>query len=573
MRRLLALPLAGTLAVVLTSSLLSQTPPERSAGSSTREERQPQQLEPAQAPTIDRTPVLPPLEGSPARTLSGVGSIRIERVVLEGGTVLTQQEVSQIVAPYEGRAVTIEQLNQLRRELTEAYVRRGYINSGVVIPDQEVTNGVVVLREVCGHVEKINIVGEGRFDRGFVHKKLAGAVKQPLRLQDLQEALELLQQEPMIQRVNARLLPGLFPGQAELEVSVKAVQPLQIIVGADNRRSVSTGGEQATLSVAHLNLTGRGDILSLDTGMAQGRGTGSAAYSFPLTTRNTRILASFSLDDARIVEAPFDRIDIKSKTRRTTLSLMHPWLRDPRHSLVTSIGIEGKQSKSTLLGIPFSFSPGDQDGKSNTTVLNLGVEWRARSRDQILILGGNFRRGLAAFDATINQSGPDGRFSAFLGQAQYARRAGPWHGELLLREMAQLAFDPLLAVEKMPIGGFNTVRGYRENRAVRDNGMASSVEWRVPLRGERTEKGTIDPLNLRIAPFVDYGRSWEHADQLFPSEPLNLCSAGIGLLWSPFAGLRADVYWAHPFTERQRMGSDLQDKGIHFAVQYKVPLW
>ena len=573
MNRPLALPLAGILAVALASNLMAQTPPERSAESSKQEARDQQLPESGPVSPIDRTPVLPPVEGEPARVLSGVGSIRVERIVLEGGTVLTQKALSQIVAPYEGRAVTIEQLNQLRRELTEAYIQLGYINSGVVIPDQEVINGVVVLREICGQLTKIKIVGEGRFSHGFIHKKLEEAAKRPLRLQDLQEALELLQQEPMIQRVNARLVPGLFPGRAELEVSVKAVQPLQVIVGADNRRSASTGGEQGTLSVAHLNLTGRGDILSVDMGMAQGRGAGSAAYSFPLNSRNTRIQASFSIDDARIVEAPFDRIDIKSKTRRSSLSVMHPWLRDSRHSLVTSIGIEGKQSKSTLLGIPFSFSPGDQEGKSNTTVLNLGVEWRARTRDQILILGGNFRRGLRAFDATINQSGPDGRFSAFLGQVQYARRAGPWRGELLLREMVQWAFDPLLALEKMPVGGFNTVRGYRENRAVRDNGMASSVEWRVPVRGDRTEKGTFDPWNLRVAPFVDYGRSWDHHDQPFRSEPLDLASAGIGLLWSPLAGLRADLYWAQPITERDKPGNDLQDKGIHFSVQYKVPLW
>jgi hemolysin activation/secretion protein len=325
--------------------------------------------------------------------------------------------------------------------------------------------------------------------------------------------------------------------------------------------------------VSHLNVTGRGDILSVDSGLAEGRGTGAAAYSFPLDTKNTRVLASFSLDDARIVEAPFDRIDIKSKTRRASLGIMRPWLRDSRHSLVTSVGIEGKQSRSTLLGIPFSFSPGDQEGKSRTTVLNFGVEWRARSREQILVVGANFRRGLAAFGATINESGPDGRFSAFVGQVQYARRAGPMRGELLMREMVQLALDPLLAVEKMPVGGLNTVRGYRENRAVRDNGTAASIEWRVPVLGDQAEKGTIDPLNLRVAPFIDYGRSWDHADQLFPSTALNLCSAGIGLLWSPLAGLRADVYWARPLTERHRLGNDLQDKGIHFAVEYRVPLW
>jgi len=570
MTRPLVAPLIAILAVVLASSMaaMSQTPPERATKPRVPEEQKPESG--ASPPAIDRTPVLPPADPLPGRSLSAIGSIRVEHIVLEGRTVLTEQELSRISGPYEGRVVTIDELNALRRELTEAYIRLGYVNSGVIIPDQEVVGGTVVLREVCGKLAKINITGVGRFTRGFINRRLKEAARQPLQIQDLQKSLELLQQEPMIQRVNARLLPGLLPGEAELEVAVKAAHPLQVVIGTDNRRSVSTGGEQATLSLAHLNLTGHADVLSVDLGMSEGRGTGSASYSFPISARDTRIQASFSVDDAQIVEAPFDRIDIKSKTMRGALALVHPWVRDPARSLVSSIGIERKHSTSTLLGVPFSFSPGDREGKSDTTVVNVGVEWTARARNHILMLNGNVRRGLPVFQTTISETEPDGRFTAFLGQLQYARRAGPFSGELLFRGMTQYAFDSLLGIEKMPIGGFNTVRGYRENRAVRDNGLAVTVEWRIPMRRER--KGAFDPLNLRIAPFADYGRSWDRDGRIFPSQPLDIYSTGVGLLWSPVPGLRADLYWAHPFANRHRPGNNLQDKGFHFAVQYKVPL-
>jgi hemolysin activation/secretion protein len=571
MKRPFVAPFASMLVIALawSTAAMSQTPPERTTKPRTPEERK-QELDVARVSTIDLTPVLPPADRLPERGLSAIGSIRVAHIVLEGVTVLPAPVLSQIVGPYEGRVVTIDELNALRRELTEAYIQRGYINSGVVIPDQEVVDGIVVLREVRGKLAKINIAGVGRLSRSFVSRRLSGAAKQPLQIHDLQKTLELLQQESMIQRVNARLLPGLLPGEAELEVTVKAAQPFQVVVGTDNRRSASTGGEQVTLSLAHLNLTGRGDVLSADMGFSEGRGTGIASYSLPISAGNTRIQAAFSTDDARIVEAPFDEIDIESKTQRAAFAITHPWVRDPARSLVSSIGIEWKHSRSTLLGVPFSFSPGDHEGKSTTTVLNFGVEWTARTRNQILLLSSNLRRGLPAFNSTIHETGPDGRFTAFLGQLQYARRAAPLPGELLLRGTAQYAFDSLLGIEKMPIGGFNTVRGYRENRAVRDNGMAATIEWRIPVRRER--KGAFDPLSLRIAPFADYGRSWDRNGQAFPSEPLDIYSAGIGLLWSPIAGFRADIYWAHPFKNSYRPGNNLQDKGFHFAIQYRVPL-
>jgi hemolysin activation/secretion protein len=123
----------------------------------------------------------------------------------------------------------------------------------------------------------------------------------------------------------------------------------------------------------------------------------------------------------------------------------------------------------------------------------------------------------------------------------------------------------------MPIGGMYTVRGYRENQYVRDNGVAASLEWRIPVRPDRAGETRFDPWNLRVAPFVDYGRSWDREAQALTVNPVDIYSAGIGLLWNPMEGLRADPYWGHPFKEVQNPGTDLQDKGIHFAVGYTVP--
>ena len=44
---------------------------------------------------------------------------------------------------------------------------------------------------------------------------------------------------------------------------------------------------------------------------------------------------------------------------------------------------------------------------------------------------------------------------------------------LIVRQTLQLASEPLLNIEKFALGGINTVRGYRENQFVRDNGLAA----------------------------------------------------------------------------------------------------
>ena len=516
---------------------------------------------------LDRTPVLPSADKLPADFLVTIDRIYVEKVVIEDGSLLSGEEIAAIIAPYQGRRVTVEEIYTLRRELSAAYVKHGYVNSGVVLPDQKISGGTVVMKEVRGTLTSIRVSGTDRLSRSYIVNRIKKHPGEALRIDQLQESLQLLQQDPLIRQIKARLQPGLRPGDSELEIDINRSHPFQIAIGGDNLTSASTGGERGTLSLGDMNLTGRGDRLNIDLGMSGGRGIGSIAYAIPLNARNTTLRAEFGDDRARIIEKPFDQIDIKSRTSRVALFVAHPWILHPNRSLTTFVGIERRHSASTLLGIPFSFSAGDRNGKSSTTVLNAGLEYSARRRNQVLIVRGTVRRGVDLFHPTINAHAPDGTFTAFVGQAEYARRLKPRRSEILFRWTGQVSADPLLALEKMPIGGFNTVRGYRENQLVRDNGQAASVEWRVPLTRLRVGE-RFYPRNLQVAPFVDFGRSWDLKNGLTNSTAQAIYSSGLGLLWNPIAGLHAEIYWGYAFRDAANPGNNLQDKGVHFRLQH-----
>lgn len=51
---------------------------------------------------------------------------------------------------------------------------------------------------------------------------------------------------------------------------------------------------------------------------------------------------------------------------------------DTRRQLKLSLDLVGKHSESTLLGLPFSFSPGVENGKANVRVARLGLQWQQR---------------------------------------------------------------------------------------------------------------------------------------------------------------------------------------------------
>jgi hemolysin activation/secretion protein len=178
--------------------------------------------------------------------------------------------------------------------------------------------------------------------------------------------------------------------------------------------------------------------------------------------------------------------------------------------------------------------------------------------------------GIDVAGATLNAGDiPDGRFVAWLGQLQVASRL-PWlDAQILTRFEVQLSNDPLLPLEQLAVGGRYTVRGYRENTLVRDNGLAASLELRVPLF-QRSDPA----IRIEMAPFVDIGRSWNdtRSGPLEETTSKTLASVGLGARMMLGQWGFGELYWGHRFMGVTDSGeSDLQDDGIHFRISLNLP--
>ena len=235
MSRCSAVHLGWILAAALTANVTAAAQQQERAIKVRPAEERKKEPDPASAPPLDRTPVLPPGDSLPGSGLASLEKINVTRIRFEGGTILSPGELSEMIAPYEGRSITVEELFDLGRKISEAYVRRGFVNSGVVVPDQQVVDGVVLLREVRGRLARIEVSGNGHLRPGYIRKRIQASAGEPLKVENLQRSLELLQQDPMIRQVNARLVPSLRPGEAELKVDVKRTRALQVTLGSDNQ--------------------------------------------------------------------------------------------------------------------------------------------------------------------------------------------------------------------------------------------------------------------------------------------------------------------------------------------------
>jgi len=445
-------------------------------------------------------------------------------------------------------------------------VEKGYINSGAVIPAQDVADGVLEVKIVEGQLTDVEVEGNKWFRAGYMGDRIGLGAGPPLNIVSLQERLQMLQQDQRIERINAELKPGGKPGESILNVRSEERRPYRFWLGFDNYESPTVGGERGWGTVAHENLTGRGDTLSLTYGRSDGiDGQIDASYSIPLTSRDTTATFRYRRNEYLNVEDLFDPLDIETESDVYEFTVRHPFYRTVNDEFAVAFSADYQEEEAFLLGERFSFSPGAEDGESKVTALRFTPEYTYRTQNQVIAVRSRFSLGIDALGATTHSDSkiPDGEFVSWLGQFQWARILGLWDTQMIFRTDIQLTPDPLLSLEQMAIGGRYSVRGYRENHMVTDNGLAASLEFRIPLV---RNKPWADYLQL--ASFVDFG--WGENKELPDPSPNDITSAGLGLRWGvtlpPPLRLKpqCELYWGIPFRDIDYTEYDLQNDGVHF---------
>ena len=506
---------------------------------------------------------LPPVKPAPEERAPFAARVFVRQFDLIGNTVFSDEELRAVTASFENRHITNEELQELRQRLTLYYVDRGYINSGAIIPDQKVADGIVQIQIIEGRLARIDIEGVDRFRPDYFRRRLALGAGPPLNVKDLEERLQILLQSPLVDRINSQLAPGDRPGEAILRARVAEKSPYELQIGLDNKLSPSIGEARAFLQGSYRNLAGRGDVLIGEIAFAEGLDDLFLDYTLPVTVRDTMLSMHYEKSDSEVVEEPFDAIDIESETEAIGIRLVHPLYRTPNKQFSLGFALERRSSDTFLLDIPFSFSPGVQDGESDVAVLRFSQDWLSRSQDQVMAARSTFSFGIDAFGATINDNAPDSEFLVWLGQFQWARRLGDAGHQIIFRADIQLSDDPLLPLEKFEVGGIDSVRGYRENELVRDEGYFVSFEFRTPIF--RSESGQS---NLQLAAFVDAGKA---ENKVAPNpDPDSIASIGLGILWNPHPKFHAELYWAEALDDVDHPTDTLQDDGVHFRLVGRV---
>lgn len=484
----------------------------------------------------------------------------VRRVEIVGNSVLPDTTLSEAAQPYVDRSLDSMEIESLRRALTQLYVDAGYVSSGVVLPDQDLEGGVLRLRVVEGRLTRVEIRGNEQFRERYLAARVEGGADEVLNVYDVERRLQLLRRDPRIRAVRAQLRPGVVRGEATLVVAVVENRRYGARLDVNNFLSPSIGSENGYVSGTYSNAFGLGDQGWAAVGVSAGLVDVDVRYRVPLNRWETRLDAGFRYSDSKIVEKGFDGIDIESDYMAAFVGVTQPVYRSP--SLAIELGLTGewRQSRSRIDGFGFSFTDPTGGNRTVATVLRFHQELLQQGRSQVFALRSTFSFGLDALGATPGVAAPVD-FASWLGQAQVVRRFEPSGLELLARGNVQLAFDPLLPFERFAVGGRYSVRGFRQNEFVRDNGYALGFEARQPI--VRAPDGR--PI-VQVVPFFDIGHSWNRG-RGGTAEPRTIAGAGLGAVWRPLDWLSAELFWGgQVWAVPDRDANTAQEHGLYFRL-------
>lgn len=496
---------------------------------------------------------------------------------VEGNTVLPSLAIERALMPHMGETRTIEDVQQARKALENAYHDAGYLTVFVDLPEQKVGSGVVVLKVTEGSVERLRVTGSRYYALGEIKAAVPSLAEGQIpNFEDVQQEMAALARTPG-RRVTPVLKPSRTPGKVEVDLKVADDLPLHADIELNDRYSPNTTHLRLAGNVGYDNLWQRAHKLSIGFQIApeqiQDARVLSATYLMPLgrsaqalalygvvsrsnmaLAGDTTVLGNANIAGARwIVPLPVREEASKDNTFYHSLTFGVDY-KDFKENIL--FGADRLQTPISYLPLSLAYTVGQLTPTANTSA-NLSANFSVRgvADETIECVPGDYQNEFAC-----KRFGADANYFYLRGELSRLQKFGQdW--ALQAKLGAQVASGPLISSEQFTAGGVDTVRGYLESEALGDHGALLSIEGRRlvnwPVQGG---------LSGDLHAFVE-GAFLRNTDVLSGTPSFyHLLSAGLGLRLNSRNGFYLGLELAQPL--QSSTYTDSGDTRTHFRLGY-----
>lgn len=163
----------------------------------------------------------------------------------------------KMVNSYLNKCLTLEDIKQLTQKLNNLYISKGYITTRVTIPQQNLSQGKLILNVQPGYVEEIQVIGVDNKVKSTLpfHQ---GAI---LNLRDVEQAVDHFANNPT-NNLGLTIEPGKDIGGTIVKLNNTPEKKWQFTSIIDNHGSKSKGLLQHTIGLTIDNLIGLNESLN-----------------------------------------------------------------------------------------------------------------------------------------------------------------------------------------------------------------------------------------------------------------------------------------------------------------------
>lgn len=495
----------------------------------------------AGSPSLDATPLTSNLRGiRVVRSTREVvkGSISGVSGVVSDGVDLPPKVYAELDARI-GSSLTLGSLNQMVRDSVTAYRRSDLPVVDVLVPEQEITSGVLQLVVIEGRLGDVLVEGAaGRLEGRALASQIRTERGEVLRESELTEDLNWINKHPNRQ-VDLIFSPGNNYGETDVILRSDAYKELSAYIAYENSGTAALGESRAIFGASWTGplFTGLDSILSyqfttnFDSSTADVNGHSGVFSTYLPWRHQITLLGAYVTSDATFPAGGGTVFSSGGVNKQLSGRYGIPLPSIGRLSHELELGMDFKSSNSDL-----AFS-GLQVFDTTSEIVQYSLGYNIVAPDRV---------GTWRVDAEVVSSPGDAtnknRDVIFASQRTGAQ-ANYTYGRVLLerdqqlengwsvlgRLQAQASNRNLLASETLGAGGFDTVRGFEQRVQRGDSGVVGTVELRTPTFYPSTFTGFNNVQDGAIGLLFYDAASLSSKDPLPGEQDVALGSIGLGL--------------------------------------------
>lgn len=488
-----------------------------------------------------------------------IGAFDITRFAVDGNTLLNESTVQSAVAGFAGKERNFGDVERAIGALEKAYRKRGFTLVKIVLPEQELNQGVVHLKVIETRIGKVRVAGNVFHSESNIRRSVPGLRDGGVpNTEVLSTNLRIANENPS-KKATLELKDGGGPGVIDGVVQVVDEKSWSAGAVLDNSGFDPSGRYHVTAQYQNFNLWGLDHVFSAQYTTSADHPSNisvyGAGYHIPLYAIGDSLdfYASYSTIDAGTVSAGLVDLLVSGAGTVYGAHYNHELPRVGQYDSQLTAGFDHKAFRNDV-----EFN-GQQLG-GDVTVDPFSLSYVG----QWALPGGNLNFYLTAVrnvpggahgsdaDFTAARSGASPSYGLLRYGAGYTRML-PREWQMRLTLNGQSTHDALVPGEQFGVGGAASVRGLHEREVADDAGFAAGAELYTPNICAAVGNAAT---RCTLLAFIDDGHV--SRNEALPGEEAHVSasSAGMGFRLTSGRTLSLQMDYGRVFN-----ASDIQQRG------------